>query len=210
MSAGSNMQYILLVSLWTIWCALHSGLNSLAVTEALHNRFPAGFRFYRISYNIFAVVSLLPVLFYSSSIRQTLIVTWEGPWRIVPILLAAAALSFFIAGARRYDFFLFIGLRQIKNENTCSVLTEDCTLDTGGVLALVRHPWYSGGMLIVWARPLDRAAVLTNVVICGYLVLGAMLEERKLRVLFDPQYSDYQRRVSMFFPFKWLKRKLGA
>ncbi len=202
------MQYFLLVSLWITWCALHSGLNSLALTEALRNRFPDGFRFYRIAYNIFATASLLPVLFYSSSIRQTPIVTWEGPWQVVPILLAATALAFFVAGARRYDFFQFIGLRQIKKENTCSVLTEDCSLDTAGVLALVRHPWYTGGMLIVWARPLDRAAILTNAVLCGYLVLGAMLEERKLKVLFDPQYADYQRRVAMFFPFKWLKRKL--
>jgi protein-S-isoprenylcysteine O-methyltransferase Ste14 len=201
------MRYLWLVILWMIWCALHSALISLAVTEWLQKRFPSRFRFYRILYNLFAVVSLLPVLVYGFSLRAAPVVAWQGPGRIVPILLGAAALLFFAAGSRRYDFFQFLGLRQIKNESTCAVLTEDCSLDTGGVLSIVRHPWYSGGMLVIWARPLDLAAILTNLVICGYFVVGAILEERKLKRLFGYQYAEYQRRVSMFFPIKWLQRQ---
>jgi protein-S-isoprenylcysteine O-methyltransferase Ste14 len=200
------MQYILLVILWITWCAFHSALISLTVTEPLRKRFPSFFRFYRVLYNIFAFAALLPVLFYTYSQRGAPIVTWEGPWRIVPFLLGAAALFFFVAGARRYDFFQFLGLRQIKDNKACSVLTDDCSLDTGGVLSIVRHPWYSGGMLIVWARPLDLTAILTNLVISGYFVLGAILEERKLKVQFGQQYTDYQRCVSMLFPLKWVRR----
>lgn len=76
-----------------------------------------------------------------------------------------------------------------------------------GILSAVRHPWYTGGMLIVWARPLDTAAVMTNLVVCGYFVAGAYLEERKLKVQFGEAYRDYQRQVSMFFPFKWVRKK---
>jgi protein-S-isoprenylcysteine O-methyltransferase Ste14 len=47
-------------------------------------------------------------------------------------------------------------------------------------------------------------------VLCSYLVVGAVLEERKLKALFGVQYEDYQRRVSMFFPFKWMIRVLGG
>jgi protein-S-isoprenylcysteine O-methyltransferase Ste14 len=101
-----------------------------------------------------------------------------------------------------------IGLRQIKDEKACSVLTDDCSLDTAGVLSVVRHPWYCAGILIVWARPLDLAAILTNLVVSGYLVVGAILEERKLQVQFGQQYADYQRRVSMLFPIKWVQRRL--
>lgn len=50
------------------------------------------------------------------------------------------------------------------------------------------------------------AAILTNLVICGYFVVGAILEERKLTVLFGPQYADYQQKVSMFFPIKWTRQ----
>jgi protein-S-isoprenylcysteine O-methyltransferase Ste14 len=197
------MRYLLLVILWITWCALHSALISLTVTESLRKRFPNGFRFYRILYNLVAVVTILPVLFYTFSQRGEPIVTWNGPWRIVPILLGTVALLFFVAGARRYDLRQILGLRQIKDEKACSVITDDCSLETGGVLSIVRHPWYSGGILMVWARPLDWAAILTNLVVSGYFIVGAILEERKLKVQFGQQYTDYQRRVSMLFPIKW-------
>ena len=203
------MRYILLIILWILWCVLHSALISLSLTESLRNRFPNGFRFYRILYNIFSVATLLPVLYYAYSLRGVPIITWDGLWRIVPILLGIAALFFFVAGARRYDFYQFIGLRQIKDEKACSVLTDDCSLDTDGVLSMVRHPWYSGGILIVWARPLDLAAILINLVLSGYFIVGAILEERKLKIQFRQEYAEYQRRVSMLFPIKWAGRLIG-
>lgn len=203
------MRYVLLVIIWVAWCALHSALISLAVTESLRKRFPDGFRYYRLLYNIFAVITLLPVLLYGYFLSGELIVTWEGPWRVVPILLATVALFFLFAGMRRYDLRQFLGLRQIKDENTCSVLTDDCSLDTGGVLSVVRHPWYSAALLIIWARPLDLAAILTNLVISTYLLLGAVLEERKLAVQFGKQYRDYRQQVSMLLPIKWARRMVS-
>ena len=204
------MQYVLLVILWIGWCGLHSGLISPGVTESLRKRFPNLFRYYRIFFNLFSVVTLVPVLVYSASLRTAPLVAWEGPWVIVPILLGAAALYFFAAGARRYDFGRFIGLRQLKEQKSCGALTDDGSLDTGGVLSMVRHPWYAGGILVVWARPLDVAAVLTNLVLSGYFVAGALLEERKLISQFGRQYRDYQRQVSMLFPVKWLRARMSG
>jgi protein-S-isoprenylcysteine O-methyltransferase Ste14 len=186
---------------------LHSALISRAVTAALQKRFPSSFRFYRILYNLFAVVTLLPVLYYSFSQRGETLVAWTGPWRIISTLLGSVALILFVTGARHYDFRQFVGIRQIKSEKACSVLTDDCSLDTTGVLSVVRHPWYCAGIFIVWARPLDLAAIWTNLVVSGYLVVGSFLEERKLQVQFGEQYTDYQRRVSMFVPIKWVRRR---
>jgi methanethiol S-methyltransferase len=200
------MPYVRLVLFWMVWCALHSVLISRAVTEWLQREFPDGFRYYRILYNLFAVTSLLPVVLYTFSLGGAPLVRWQGLGRIVPIALWAVGLSFFAAGGRRYDILQFLGFRQIRNESTCSVLTKDCSLDTGGVLAIVRHPWYSGGMLVVWGRPLDAAAIWTNLVVCGYFVVGAILEERKLKAQFGRPYEVYRRRVSMFFPIKWVQR----
>jgi protein-S-isoprenylcysteine O-methyltransferase Ste14 len=197
------VQYISLVIFWIAWCAIHSALISLTVTETLRKRFPNSFRYYRILYNLFAVATLMPVLIYTHTLRAEPIIVWEGAWRILPILLASVALCFLVAGAQRYDFLRFLGLRQIKDEKACSALTDDCSLETGGVLSIVRHPWYGAGILIVWARPLDLAAILTNLVVSGYFVVGAILEERKLKVQFGQRYANYQRRVSMLFPIKW-------
>ena len=201
------MTYLLLVVFWMTWCALHSALIAPAVTDWYRRRFPKGFRYYRMLYNLIAAISLVPVLLYAFSLRQAPLVTWAGLWAIVPVFLGAAALCFFVAGARRYDALQFLGFRQLRDESACSVLTNDCSLDTGGVLGLVRHPWYSGGMLLVWARPLDTAAILTNLVVCGYFVVGAFLEERKLKAHFGRQYAAYQQQVSMFLPIKWVRQR---
>ena len=87
-------------------------------------------------------------------------------------------------------------------------LREDCSLDIKGMLGIVRHPWYSGGILIVWARNLDVTAIITNLVITAYFIVGAFLEERKLLAEFGAEYKNYQRSVSMLFPLKWAARKL--
>jgi len=202
------MKYLALVIMWVAWCTLHSALISLSVTEWLRGRFRRFFRYYRILYNVVSVVTLVPILSYSYLLNGSVILNWAGPWRIVQLLLVLSALIFFTAGARRYDIFQFLGLRQVHDQDACSVITEDCSLDTRGILSIVRHPWYAGGILIVWARPLDLAAVLTNLVVCGYFVVGAMLEERKLKLQFGDEYAEYQKRVSMLFPIKWLTRLL--
>ena len=201
-------QYLLLTFLWIAWCALHSAMISLSVTGALKRKIPGAFRWYRLFFNAVAVVTLVPVLLYAESLRGPVLFSWAEPWRVVQVLLIGAALLFFTAGARRYDFSQFLGLRQLKEDNGCSVLTDDCTLDTDGILSVVRHPWYTGGMLIVWARPLDTAAILTNLVVTAYFVVGAFLEERKLKTQFGRQYDAYRQRVSMFFPIKWAKYRL--
>ena len=166
------LAYILLAISWIVWCILHSLLISIGLMERVRH-YPGFSRYYRLFYNLFAVVSLLPVLGYSYALRGPPLVAWKGAWMAVPVVLGAAALLLFMAGGRRYDFFQFIGLRQMRSENGCSVLTEDCSLDTGGVLSVVRHPWYAGGMLAVWARPLDLAAIVTNLVLCAYFAAGA-------------------------------------
>jgi len=127
--------------------------------------------------------------------------------RILQLALLASALALFAAGARRYDFRQFMGLNQLKGRNDCAALTDDCSLDKDGVLGVIRHPWYTGGILIIWARPLDAAAILTNLVVSGYLVLGAFLEERKLMQRFGNAYDAYRRQVPMFLPLKWIRHR---
>jgi protein-S-isoprenylcysteine O-methyltransferase Ste14 len=79
-------------------------------------------------------------------------------------------------------------------------LTRTGGLDTSGILGVVRHPWYAAGILIIWARPLDMAVLVTNAVLTTYLFAGTILEERRLVAEFGDVYREYQNRVPMFFP----------
>ena len=62
-------------------------------------------------------------------------------------------------------------------------------------------------MMIVWARDLDVSAIVTNVILTGYFIIGTLLEERKLSREFPEAYEEYRQKVSMFFPYQWLKSK---
>lgn len=199
---------MVLISLWGAWCLLHSFMITHTVTGFVQKRFEKAYRYYRIFYNFIALVTLIPVLVYSSTIKGLPVFHWEGGFRIVQGLLMVSAFLLFIGGARRYDLAQFLGIRQVKKNNTCIALTDDCRLDSGGILGMIRHPWYAGGILIVWARNLDMAAILTSLVITMYFIIGSFLEERKLLAEFGEEYIDYQRRVSMLFPFKWIMQKL--
>jgi methanethiol S-methyltransferase len=202
------IRYVVLISLWGAWCFLHSFLITPTVTGFVRKRFEKAYRYYRIFYNFIALVTLIPVLVYSFSIKGLPVFRWEGPFRIVQGLLLVSALLLFMGGARRYDLAQFLGIRQAREDSACSILTDDCRLDTGGILGMVRHPWYAGGILIIWARNLDMVAILTSLVITGYFFIGTFLEERKLLAEFGEEYIDYQQRVSMLFPLKWVIQKL--
>ncbi len=62
--------------------------------------------------------------------------------------------------------------------------------------------------MIIWAKDLDVSAIVTNVILTGYFIVGTLLEERKLSAEFPETYKEYQQKVSMFFPYQWLKSKL--
>ena len=201
-------RYLVPISLWGVWCFLHSFLITPAVTGFVKKRFEKAYRYYRIFYNSIALVSLIPVLIYSFSIKGVPVFRWEGPFRIFQGLLIVLALLLFIGGARSYNLARFLGFRQARENSACRILTGDCRLDTGGILGMVRHPWYAGGILIVWTKNLDMAAILTNLIINGYFLIGTFLEEKKLISEFGEKYVDYQQHVSMLFPFKWIRQKL--
>jgi protein-S-isoprenylcysteine O-methyltransferase Ste14 len=201
------MKNALLALVWLLWCFCHSALISMRITGYVKQRLGDRFRYYRLAYNGFSLVTLIPVVFYAYSLRSEPLFSWEGYWRVAQVLLLAASLFLFFAGGRHYDGLSFLGLRQLGSSSSCVGLTETCGLDTNGILGVVRHPWYAGGMMIIWARDLDLSAIITNVILTGYFIVGTVLEERKLLVEFPESYREYQQKVPMFLPYQWLRSK---
>ena len=200
----STFDLLMLALTWMAWCTLHSFLVSKPFTDRLRKQGASLFRYHRLAYNLVAVVTVIVPLYVGWRLRGDLIFEWHGWLRLVQAGLALAAGAFFWAGARQYDMRQFLGLRQILSDNdTCTTIGEACGVETRGVLGLVRHPWYSGGMLIIWARDLDAAALVTNLVLTVYFIVGALLEERRLVRETGEDYRRYQREVPMFLPWKW-------
>jgi protein-S-isoprenylcysteine O-methyltransferase Ste14 len=208
MEPSNYTDYIVLTLLVAGWCVLHSALISITVTEFLERRLGVHYRYYRVYFNLFAILSLAVVILYQWSIRSAPVFDWEGYLRIIQVVLVLLGLLLFVLGARKYDARRFLGLTQIKEGVSTKAMTQTGELDTSGILNVIRHPWYLSLLLIIWARPLDLSVIVLNAVFSAYLVIGALLEEKKLVREFGGVYRDYQQRVSMLLPVKWLKARL--
>jgi methanethiol S-methyltransferase len=196
----------LLALLWAGYCAIHSSLISISVTSRLKTVLASGYRFYRLFFNAFSVVTLIPLLVYSHSERfaSKPLFAWSGPWTTVRYCLVGLGLVLVWAGAQHYSMLQFLGITQIRTHSTRGVMTASGAFDDTGVLGLVRHPWYVAVFILLWTSDLNPAAITVNLVLSAYLVVGTILEERKLAIEFGTEYKRYQGRVSMFIPLKWL------
>jgi protein-S-isoprenylcysteine O-methyltransferase Ste14 len=181
---------------------------SVQVTEYLEKRLGPGFRFYRLFFNLTAILTLIPVALFAYSIQTQAIFHWNGYMRIGQVILLGMAVLLFFLGGRHYDARQMLGLKQIREGTSNKVITDTGELDTSGVLGITRHPWYLATILFIWARQLDVSAILVNGILTFYLIVGTYLEEKKLIGEFGEIYLAYQKRVSMLIPYKWLKSKI--
>jgi len=202
------LKYVLLALAWTAYCTLHSAMISETATGFLKRRLGDSFRFYRLFFNTVAMLTLVPVLWYSRSLRQEAVFRWEGVWLIPQYLLLACAILLVAAGFRHYSLGQFIGTSQLRGASSLGMATEG-RIDSSGVLGLVRHPWYTAVVLLLWTGYLDVAGLVSNSVLTIYIVAGTLLEERKLVHEFGDAYRSYQTRVSMFVPLKWIRSRIA-
>ena len=205
-----SLDYIVLALLWIAYCVVHSALISITVTDFLKRALGDHYRFYRLFFNIFSVTTIVPLLIYSHSARwkTQLLFTWEGYMRIIQYGLMALGVILTITAARHYNMFQFLGIQQVLKGRSGAAMTESGEFDSNGVLGIVRHPWYLAVFILLWAGDLTLANFIINVVLSGYLLIGTLLEERKLVLEFGEKYEAYQRRVSMLIPLKWLRSRL--
>jgi protein-S-isoprenylcysteine O-methyltransferase Ste14 len=190
---------------WIVFGAVHSALASRAGTSFLVRRFGAH---HRLVFSGISMAMLLPALVYSLLVRGEPLLRWEGPLAVVRFAMLAAAGALFWAGSRHFSMRRLLGFAQLRAGGSVGLASRG-RLDSSGVLGLIRHPWYTGTLLLVWAgRDLDLSALATNLVLTVYVVVGTLLEERKLVAEFGDEYRAYQRRVSMLVPLKWAGTRL--
>lgn len=179
---------------------------SETATGFLKRRLGARFRFYRLFFNGVAILTLIPVLWYASTLRQEPIFRWEGAWAAVRFAMVGCGILLVLAGGRHYSFGQFLGISQLREAAASGPgaggLAAGGRIDSSGVLGLVRHPWYTAVVLLIWSGNLDIAALVGNSVLTIYIAVGTLLEERKLVHEFGDAYRSYQARVPMFVPLK--------
>jgi len=181
-----------------------------AVTDFLKEKAGKYYRYYRLFYNLFSILILAPIVVYSYSIMEKPFYSWQGYLLPVRYLLFIGGLYLFYAGSQHYSMRTFLGLTQIRVGFSHGLINSTGLIDRKGIMGVVRHPFYSGSFLIIWAGNLDMTRLIINIILSIYLVIGTLLEEKKLLVEFGNAYSNYQQEVSMLFPWKWITRMINS
>jgi protein-S-isoprenylcysteine O-methyltransferase Ste14 len=76
-----------------------------------------------------------------------------------------------------------------------------------GLLGIIRHPMYFAAILYLWCQTFRLSDIVANSVLTLYVIIGTLLEERKLVIEFGDSYIQYQKEVPMLIPFTKLKLK---
>ena len=192
-----------LILLWLCWCCLHSLLITVTVRHWFEARGGSWLGFYRLGYVLFSLVTLLPMLWYTKTVPQHLVVAPSSALQGFQMIFFFYALVFFIGGLRVYDLSVFLGLQELRDYRVGCKSTSPILKQTG-ILRFVRHPWYSGGIALLWAMPtLTDVSLVTRTLLTCYLVVGTLLEERKLKASLGEPYRAYCRQVPMLLPWKF-------
>ncbi|MEQ1586859.1 MAG: isoprenylcysteine carboxylmethyltransferase family protein [Cyclobacteriaceae bacterium] len=184
--------YGLLALGWTIYFAIHSVLAADRVKIFFKYLLQGGFRFYRIIYSLLSTVGLLGLLFLNTVIGGELLINPQGIIRYLSLMLATFGVIIVSRAFKEHDALSFIGFSQ-----------EEIKFSRSGILNYVRHPIYSGTILIVIGFFLftpTTATLLSTVCIFVYLPIGIYLEETKLIQQFGAQYIQYKKEVPSLIP----------
>jgi methanethiol S-methyltransferase len=201
------MEYVYSALLWIGYCALHSYLISTRFTNLMIHLLRNYYAFYRLFYIVISFVLLVPLINFTGQLDTKIIITYEYPFSIVRYTLVAGSLfMFFFAFFFNYDSLSFFGIRQILNFNKIENNDRSSQIRKNGLLGLMRHPMYLALIIYLWCQTFTMMNVVINAVLTVYVIIGTILEEKKLVLEFGETYIKYQQEVPMLIPFTKARR----
>ena len=196
------MDKLQLAILWILWCSLHSLLISRFFITKMKNILGIKFAYYRLAFNAFSLLTLIPVVIYQQLLSEGIIFSWPGSWNMLKFGMYLASFVLFYGGYRVFDMRYVLGTKQV-NEMQEGKKVDAMDFYTTGILEYVRHPWYSGSILLVWAfGSISDVSLISKTILTAYLIIGTFLEEKKLIHEIGESYLEYRRRNPMLIPWK--------
>jgi methanethiol S-methyltransferase len=196
------MKYVQIALLWSAYCALHSYLISTGFTKLLVRSLKKYYAFYRTFYVLFSLALLIPLINYTGQQDLEPIITDGLILNLVRKLLAAGSLvMFFWAFFFNYDSLSFFGIRQILNFGKQKITTPSDDIKRNGLLGIMRHPMYFSLIIYLWSQTYRLVDIVVSTVLTIYVIVGTILEEKKLVLEFGDTYVKYQQEVPMLVPF---------
>lgn len=194
------MDYLLIASMWIAYCLLHSFLISTSFTNLMTRLLKDYYAFYRMFFVIISVVLLIPLIDYTNRLDNNIIINYSLPLNIILYTLTLGSLlMFFWAFFFDYDSLSFFGIRQMMNFG--KKINPSGELKRDGLLGVVRHPMYFALIVYLWCQVFTVSDIIVNIVLTIYVIMGTIIEEKKLILEFGDAYVKYQKEVPMLIPF---------
>jgi len=137
----------LLISSLLLWGFIHSFLASLKVKEFIKNKFgDLIFGYYRLFYNIFALISFFPIIGFMASLPDKKLYAIPLPWVVFSLIIQALSLVGLVIGLKQTGTLEFLGFNVLIGVPD----TRRRALNKSGLYKYVRHPLYSAGLILLW------------------------------------------------------------
>ncbi|HLO29085.1 MAG TPA: isoprenylcysteine carboxylmethyltransferase family protein [Anaerolineales bacterium] len=177
-----------LIFFMALWGILHSLLASLSFKDFLGRAFGNELmKFYRLLYNLFAVVSIAPVLYLMVTLPNKSLYHVPAPWNYLMLAGQGISVLLLFAAALQTDLLAFAGLRQLIEGEKKSELV------ISGLYRFVRHPLYTFSLLILWLSPsVSVNSFIVSMALTIYVFIGILFEESKLVREFGQEYLQYK------------------
>jgi protein-S-isoprenylcysteine O-methyltransferase Ste14 len=181
-----------------VYGAVHSLLASLWAKAHARRLFGSlAERLYRLGYNVFAVLTLLPVLALPLVLPDEPLYSIPFPVTLLSLFIQALAGGVVLVGLLQTGLGSFLGLRQLAASPT----EREPRLVVRGLYRWVRHPLYTAGLIFLWLTPVMTVNVLAlDASLTAYIIIGALFEERRLLKEFGPAYQRYREETPMLIP----------
>ena len=200
------MNYFLLCTLWFSWCFLHSFLVTTRTTKWFKKQLGEKFAFYRLSYNLFSLITVLPLFYWQRTIPGPIVIPL-APHLMIFKYIALIFSVLIIAGSFvTFDIWEFMGIRKAANGDQQK--EEEPVIKKHGLYGIVRHPMYLGGIIFLTASMLyvSLPQFLGYLILALYMIIGTVREDRRLSRELGTVYRNYQKEVPMIVPgIPWRK-----
>ncbi len=190
------LDHLILFLGWLLFYGIHSALAS----EKVKTSIPISARIYRLLYNFISTVLFFSLLLLGAMIYSVLLFPPSDVNNYLGLMLAAVGLFVIKRAFRNYNTRAFLGLKKSLHEE----------LKTEGIQSKIRHPLYTGTILLVIGYVLFNPLLTSLVILVAllvYLPFGIHWEEKKLIKLYGEAYEEYRKQVPALIPSFNLKKR---
>lgn len=185
---------IYLGAFWMLYYTIHSALASDRVKLLFAQKLPGVYNSYRLLFSLFAGINFALLFWFHSIAPSKPLFTSSLALQVSGALVGLAAFLVFIKAISQYELRFWY---KPAEESQPALITS-------GMNSFVRHPLYFAVILGLIALILtfpNWKNLIFAIITTLYIIIGALLEERKLISRFGVAYVAYRKKVKMLIPY---------